>query len=247
MASEFDWNKQHIWNADGDDVPLTADEFGNGYGIQLHNDITEVATITGNLEQAMCDWMADADFLFCCFAWLTNYRVLDRMAQLKHGCQVVVQKEDFLRPDAKHTSQSNSILRRKYDKLRSVSRFNFPGIAGSLSVGSGDECEAVRCAGVANNEKRKAAPRMHHKFAVACNVEVFSDEFTGGYRFSPYSVWTGSFNPTLNGARSRENAVVVDSVTVAEFYLKEWQKVFAMSEPLNWESKWSEPEWRIGT
>ena len=250
MKSDFDWNKQKICSADGEDVPLTPDEFctGKEFSVQLHNDITEVATITGNLEEALCIWMHEADFLFCCFAWLTNYKVLDAMAQIKYGCQVVVQKEDFLRPDAGHTSRSNGALRKKYEKLGSHFRLGLPGIAGSLSTFSGPEAEAVRCAGVANSDRRNASPRMHHKFAVACGVTASTDEYGNIlHKYHPYSVWTGSFNPTMNGAKSRENAVTIDSVTVAEFYLYEWQKVFAMSEPLDWTSEWSDPEWRIGT
>jgi hypothetical protein len=248
---EFDWNKQHIWNADGEDVPLTDNELGDGYGIQLHKDIAEVATITGNLEGALCHWIKNADFVFCCFAWLTNYRVLDAMASLKHGCSVVVQKEDFLRPDTGHTSVSNKTLRQKYAKLRTAWRLNLPGIAGRLTVSGGCEGDAVRCAGVSNADRRQAAPRMHHKFAVACTVstrEERIDNWTEKYpEFHPYSTWTGSFNPTINGTRSRENAVVIESETVSQFYLEEWQKVFAMSEPLNWSAEWCSPEWRIGT
>jgi hypothetical protein len=251
MRDEFDWNKQHIWNADGDDVPLTDDDAGLGYDVQVHNDITEVATITGNLEGALCRWIENADFLFCCFAWFTNHRVLDAMADLKHGCCVVVQKEDFLRPDSGHTSSSNVVLRQKYAKLRTQWRLDLPGIAGSLSMSTGCEGDAVRCAGVSNTDRRQAVPRMHHKFAVACKVFMRQHDMVDYQQdypeFHPYSTWTGSFNPTINGTRSRENAVVIESKTVSRRYLKEWERVFAMSEPLDWSSEWCSPEWRIGT
>jgi hypothetical protein len=247
MKAKFDWNTQYIWNADGDDVPLTADDLGLGYGTQLHKDVTEVATVTGNLERALCRWIERADFVFCCFAWLTNYRVLDAMEALKHGCSVVVQKEDFLRPDTGHNSKSDRMLREKYAKLKTQWRLNLPGIAGSLSMCGGCEGDAVRCAGVSNNDRRQAAPRMHHKFAVACTVSVKTHYEQEYPEFSPYSTWTGSFNPTINGTMSRENAVVIESKTVSHFYLEEWTKVFAMSEPLDWSSEWCSPEWRIGT
>jgi hypothetical protein len=84
---------------------------------------------------------------------------------------------------------------------------------------------------------------MHHKLAVACKCEVDEAEL----RFFPYSVWTGSFNPTANGSRSRENAVVIDSESAAEFFIEEWAKVFAMSEPLDWAYEWCAPEYRLGT
>ena len=88
---------------------------------------------------------------------------------------------------------------------------------------------------------------MHHKFAVACTVSMKTHYEHEYPEFSPYSTWTGSFNPTINGTMSRENAVVIESKTVSQFYLEEWQKVFAMSEPLDWSSEWCSPEWRIGT
>jgi hypothetical protein len=249
MKKEFNWNELSIWNADGDDVPLTDDWMGCGYQVQLHNDIAHIETITGNLEAALCHWIENADFVFCCFAWLTNCRVLDAMAALKHGCSVVVQKEDFLRPDTGHTSISNWTLRQRYANLKTKWRLDLPGIAGKLSYGGGCEGDAVRCAGVSNTDRRRTAPRMHHKFAVACTVSIQkTDDFPFEYpKFHPYSTWTGSFNPTINGTRSRENAVVIESKTVSQFYLEEWEKVFAVSEPLNWSSEWCRPEWRIGT
>ena len=89
---------------------------------------------------------------------------------------------------------------------------------------------------------------MHHKFAVACKTTLDAGEWGGELvSFRPYSVWTGSFNPTSNGTKSRENAVIIDSESVANYYVDEWAKVFAVSEQLNWRHEWSSPEWRIGT
>lgn len=258
-ATEFDWNKAKIWNADGDDVPLTPRQFDvegmavdlPPYSVQVHSGIGEIATVTGNLEQALAHKISNCDFVLGCFAWLTNYRVLDALARLTFGCQIVVQKEDFLRPDHGHTAKSHRVLRQKYERLRCrFSRYELPSIASGLSVGSDDLVEAVRCAGVANSERRIAAPRMHHKFAVFCECnESVADRWPDSDRrvIVPKSVWTGSFNPTSNGTRSRENAVVIESESVAKFYADEWAKVLAMSEPLDWSSKWSAPEWRIGT
>lgn len=254
-TSSFDWNDVAISKDEGDDVRLTPGKWmGNGrrphFDLQIHSDIKQVATVTGNLEKALSHWISNADFVFCCFAWLTNYRVLDALASLKHGCQVVVQKEDFLRPDSDHTSRSHKILREKYEKLRCrFARIDLPSIAGQLSVCSSDLVEPVRCAGVSNSDRRKAAPRMHHKFAVACKttLEAAEERCDPYVNFHPYSVWTGSFNPTSNGTRSRENAVIIDSESVANYYVDEWAKVFAVSERLNWRHEWSMPEWRIGT
>ena len=63
----------------------------------------------------------------------------------------------------------------------------------------------------------------------------------------PYKVWTGSFNFTNNAERSFENAVVLEEPSIVQAYFKEFQQIAALSEPLDWESEWVEPEWRIGT
>jgi hypothetical protein len=34
---------------------------------------------------------------------------------------------------------------------------------------------------------------------------------------------------------------------VVEAYYREWERIEVISEPLNWETDWVEPEWRLGT
>jgi phosphatidylserine/phosphatidylglycerophosphate/cardiolipin synthase-like enzyme len=63
----------------------------------------------------------------------------------------------------------------------------------------------------------------------------------------PERVWTGSFNLTDNSANSLENAVVLESRSLAQAYFHEWAQVVAISEQLDWTSDWIEPEWRIGS
>jgi hypothetical protein len=87
---------------------------------------------------------------------------------------------------------------------------------------------------------------MHHKFFVMCDVEVDA-EFHMPTKIVGRSVWTGSFNPTANGTKSRENAVLIASDEIAQAFLREWFQVYAISEPLDWESEWCQPEYRIGT
>jgi hypothetical protein len=244
-VSGFDWNTALIMNDEygGRPVPLTPGD-SLPYQVQHHTDIKRLSTFTGNLESALADWIRDADFVFGCFAWLTNRTVLDALAGLKYGCQVVVQKEDFLRPDSGWTSQSNVELRERYERLRcGMSQYECPSIAARLSTNWCHDISPVRCAGVSPADRKMTWPRMHHKLAVACKCEVDEAEL----RFFPYSVWTGSFNPTANGSRSRENAVVIDSESAAEFFIEEWAKVFAMSEPLDWAYEWCAPEYRLGT
>jgi phosphatidylserine/phosphatidylglycerophosphate/cardiolipin synthase-like enzyme len=63
----------------------------------------------------------------------------------------------------------------------------------------------------------------------------------------PVAVWTGSFNPSENAERSFENAVELHDRRIAQAYYKEWSQLLALSEPLDWETTWSAPEWRIGS
>jgi hypothetical protein len=270
---QMNWNELSIDNADGPKIPLVNEVKFDGDGVpskipergncdykisRMNEAVAEgradrfglVVALAGNLEQALVKYIDGSEFVFACFAWLTNYKVLDALAATEHGCQVVVQKEDFLRPDAGHSRGSNATLRRKYAALRCpFGRINLPTHAGGLSVCSDPRVEAVRCAGVANTDRRAASPRMHHKFAVSCRVSFKKCDVAGEEYpiFSPKSVWTGSFNPTANGTRSRENAIEIEDEAIAGFYLNEWSKVFAMSEPLNWNSRWVCPEWRVGT
>jgi len=117
-----------------------------------------------------------------------------------------------------------------------------------LSCGqmTGDGAEGVRCAGYGGDRMR---PKMHHKFCVFLrSVKSFDYNYQGeGSLFEPYAVWTGSYNWTATATRSLENAVILaDPASVAAFYA-EWAQVFALSEPLDWDSAYVEPEFRIGT
>jgi phosphatidylserine/phosphatidylglycerophosphate/cardiolipin synthase-like enzyme len=94
---------------------------------------------------------------------------------------------------------------------------------------------------------------MHHKFLVVGGVADADcpdeDRTATGWEpvFEPAAVWTGSFNFTNNGGDSIENAVIIHDPVIATAYLNEWAQVFALSEPLDWESEYIAPEWRIGT
>ena len=66
-------------------------------------------------------------------------------------------------------------------------------------------------------------------------------------KYVPYAVWTGSFNLTETAEKSLENALLIKNPKIVEAYYKEYGQICAMSEPLNWESNWIEPQWRIGT
>lgn len=217
-----------------------------------------VTTVFNNLAQACAEFIAGADAIVGCVAWLTSPVVLHALAMVP-AVSIIVQKEDFLRPDSKGSREDT---RAGYAALHGLYRSALPQ-SSHLSFASADEqIEPVRCMGVENRTQRVAVPRMHHKFLVR-----FSTVARHAYE-SPYSrvhgaependhaapgalqaqaVWTGSFNMTHNGDRSLENAVVIRDRAVADRYADEWSWVLAMSEPLDWKSEWVEPQWRFGT
>ena len=205
----------------------------------------------------------DADFVVGCMAWLTSRTVLQALAALKHGCQIVVQKEDHLRPGVVRKEE----LLTMYSRLRCPDRMCLPAGAAELSSGGDPSVDAVRCMGVCPSRPSQMVPRMHHKFFVffraheihdPCEVygdpfsldgeslEVSPDEYVYE-RFVPYRVWTGSYNATENAALSRENVVIITSETIATQYTNEWLDIFALSESLDWTSRDVEPEWRFGS
>lgn len=205
---------------------------------------TEV--IFRNLEDRLIEMIHQADAIFGCVAWLTNPHILDALATKQNNVSIVIQKEDFLRPDRDARQKDWKIkLRQMYRTLGKTERYWLPGVAGRLSSGADQTCEAVRCVGNHNSEKHSAFPRMHNKFLVFCTFNTIEQEdFTD---YTPYAVWTGSFNLTFNATMSFENAVIIYSSSLANAYLNEWSQILALSEPLDWESEWVEPTWRIGT
>jgi hypothetical protein len=214
-----------------------------GYGGEpLLNHSTSSGSVScyfKNLAPHLISKIKKYDCVVGCVAWLTEPSVLDALAETK-GCSIVVQKEDFLRPDSNNLT--SKALHELYSRLKvgGLSRYYMPSLM-SLSYCSNWELEAVRCVGVANIAKQAASPRMHHKFVVFGNLNP------EGWCFEPKAVWTGSFNFTHNGRNSLENAVFIEDEKIANAYFQEYSQVYALSEPLDWKSVWVAPEYRIGS
>jgi hypothetical protein len=196
-----------------------------------------------HIEERFLEEMADPsiDAVVGCVAWLTSKRILEALRK-KKLVSFVVQKEDFLRPD----SLSRGDLRAAYANLvNTTSRDSVGGLIGDLSRCCVPQLDAIRCLGNHNSAKHPAHPRMHHKFAVFCKLWVHTED--PDVTLTPQKVWTGSFNFTANGTQSLENAVVLDDATIANAYYREWEQLFALSEPLDWSTPWVSPEYRIGS
>jgi hypothetical protein len=206
-------------------------------------DSKEISVFFKNLDKTLINLISEADFVFGCVAWLTHSEVLKALAQKQTA--IVVQKEDFLRPDMTLPNSPYTSLRALYGNLKCrLNRYCLLGIANSLSVCGDPSVAPIRCVGSHNSEKKVAWPRAHHKFLIFAKIEERSP---GHDVIQPYAVWTGSFNITNNATMSFENAVLIRDPNIVEAFASEFGQIFALSEPLDWETPWTEPEYRIGT
>jgi hypothetical protein len=157
---------------------------------------------------------------------------------------MIVQKEDFLRPDFNPAAGWEARLRDRYAALRGVPATEW-GVPLSYCGSGSAEPHPVRCMGLVDADaKKKALPRMHHKFLIGCEPDAADTSFR---RPVPVAVWTGSVNLSWNATLSRENAVIIRRPNVAEQYMLEFQGLLGLSEPLDWQSPWVEPEFRYGS
>lgn len=123
-----------------------------------------------NLGNRLIDHIKECDVVLGCVAWLTNERILKALAQ-KKGVSLIVQKEDFLRPDITSSANWTSYLLRLYSNLpKTLDRRDFhETILGDMG---GLKCtpliDPVRCIGNYNRSKESAFPRSHHKFVLFC-------------------------------------------------------------------------------
>lgn len=213
-------------------------------------DVGDVRVVFRDWEQEIIAYIGAYEAFVGCVAWLTNEAVLSALAD--KPCQILVQKEDFLRPDAggKNSARAQH-LRPLYANLQSIApdHYNLPGGATfspfNWGPDSGLMLEAVRCVGV-RNLRGRTTPLMHHKFLVGGRTDRSGDQYAGEY-FVPQAVWTGSANLTANGTRSAENCLIMKNGAVARAYYEEWGRLLGISEPLDWDSEYMEPEWRVGT
>lgn len=206
--------------------------------------ISKVEVIFRDHRQKLLDEISRFPVVVGCIAWLTDHTVL-RALSTRRAVSIVVQKEDFLKPDAKGSS---SMLHQLYAGLPQATRYELPHLGG-YSFCSDPSCEPVRCVGNHNKDRKPAFPRMHNKFLVFCDfTEGVRDDggWTSG-QAHPVKVWTGSYNISDNASRSWENAVLIDDPAVADAYAKEFAQIFGFSEPLDWASSWVEPQYRIGS
>jgi len=205
-----------------------------------------------DLDEWLAWYIRDADHVVGCVAWLTYDPILSALSETK-GVSIVVQKEDFLRPDYGYRSRDSwkNHLRRLYSMLPStLTRYDSSlrelGVY-MLSFCSDPTIDAVRCVGFCDGSRQR--PLMHHKFFVFCRDrgESFNEYGESEKIIEPYGVWTGSYNPTKNAVRSLENAIFIYHEPTAQSFFREWGQVVALSEPLDWTAEYANPQWRVGS
>lgn len=220
--------------------------------ISRGSDFDKVEAVFRNQEWRLIHLIEEysAGAIFGCVAWLTSTPILKALATCTN-VQIIVQKEDFLRPDinARNTTSWKSELRRLYNSIScGFTRYEFQKPICLLSTCSDPQVEGIRCVGNYNSTKNPAFPRMHHKFLVFCRVD---DSIKSGVNYFPEVVWTGSFNLTRNATMSFENNIILTDKSgknpMIEAYLREHHQLFGLSEQLDWTSEWVQPEFRIGS
>ena len=203
-----------------------------------------------NLESHLIHYISESDAVLGCVAWLTSFTILDALAK-KHT-SIIVQKEDFLRPDMNASGTWKYDLREKYNKLKCWIDRNELTDGYIYGINADQSISPIRCVGNHNKDRKPAFPRMHNKFLIFCKVKETRHICNGHIDFLerkivPYAVWTGSFNLTLNATNSLENAVVLRQDEFVNAYYEEWKQILGLSEGLDWEADWCAPEYRIGT
>jgi len=130
----------------------------------------KISVFFNDLESELISLINDADEVYGCVAWLTNKNIISAISK-KHRASIIVQKEDFLRPD--FDGYSNEKLRQLYGLIKGSERILFQNdILSSMEVADSRGFDGVRCVGNCNSEKSPCHPRMHNKFIVFCRTDA---------------------------------------------------------------------------
>lgn len=245
--------KLHALSGHGDDFDLSVASTAVDHGTS-HPVGARVEVVLRNHAERLIELIEESSNMdiFCAVAWFTNFEILDALARARsRGVKIaiVVQKEDFLRPETAEGDivvGYNKVLRKKYDSLgllEDTPIFDEDNLLNRFckiyesrdaewcsdlanEKASHASISAVRCVGNHNSDNAPSFPRMHNKFCVFI-------------RDTQSVVWTGSYNFSFAATQSLENAVVIYSDEVADIYFKEFATLFLISERLDWTSRWA--------
>lgn len=217
---------------------------------------TEAVAYFRNLESHLAQRISEADAVVGCVAWLTSVPILNALSAID-AVSIIVQKEDFLRPDYGRLSEDwERQLRRLYSGIRPIDTpnhresgwFETPEKGSPLGIGRSVGVVGIRCVGH-QRKGESTIPRMHHKFLVFLRriPDDDPDVDAGAWPYQPYAVWTGSYNFTNNGNASLENALFLKDSAIAAAYCEEWAQLVTVSESLDWRHKYATPEMYFNT
>ena len=197
----------------------------------------DVEVFFRNLKERLLEQIAAANMVIGAVAWITDLDILAALAQKE--TLIVVQKEDFLRPDLKSTlsDSDKAMLQGAYEALRPFDGRNVPvgPFDQALNPDMLSHLAPVRCFGYCVPTQMYRIPKMHNKFLAFLQHDEYYDTY------QPKSVWTGSLNLTAMSLSSLENAIVIHDPKIAEAYICEAQIIYLRSDPLDWKSHWVNP------
>lgn len=231
-------------------------DFDEGFPVMdSHHGKGETRVYLREIKAALLEHIANAEVVIGCVAWLTDFDILRALAG-KRVVSILIQKEDFLRPDSAEHKNFHADLRVAYSRLPEFERAPMPSLVSELSTNGDGSSEAIRCVGF-SNAHGPFRPRLHHKFCLfgrfvpGRDRPGFREDMIGSMwdaeYVDTYAAWTGSFNWTSSASHSLENAIYTVDELVVQNLTKEWANCFALSERLDWSSTYVEPEYRLGT
>lgn len=203
-----------------------------------------------NIEKVIIDKIKKYKYVVGCIAWLTNENILKELAK-KEECLIIVQDEDFLRPDIDFDGNMKSWKNKIFKLYNNIKKIDTTCLVPiGINILSTVKTGIRRC-GMLNTDKKPAFPRMHNKFIIVFNdayiydekEEMLPDPVIEG------EVITGSYNYTENSNNSLENIVCIKDNNIISAYYKQFGEIAIMSVPLKWSKEWkpSKSGLRYGT
>jgi len=196
---------------------------------------TKVRVFFQSWKQELLKLIEEHDHVYGCVAYLTDIDILKALSK-KQSVQILIQHEDFLRPDGKLTKKH---LQKAYDNLpradwHAMEDRRTLTIADQISTngqpaGHDDPILQVK------SKDAKQGGVLHHKFLVFWKDSGYTHDEEGMLQDLQYSgVWTGSVNITNTATDNLENAVYMESHEIAEAYMTEWAQILLLAERLDW-------------
>lgn len=197
-----------------------------------------------NIENIICEKIKKHKYIVGCVAWLTNKKILKELSNKDKEVLIIVQDEDFLRPDTYFDGNKEKFKKTILKYYNKIKRNNTTTLSGlGISYMFSPDCGIRRC-GFINKNKLPAFPRMHNKFIVFGNDElIFDDDGSFICNSRNYTeVITGSFNYTENSTNSLENIICVKDKKIVRSYYAQFGEIALISVELDWEGDWDPNE-----